>query len=248
MHAHPPYDHERIEPMLEAAWQVGIRRIILAALGFTSPVEYPSADEVRRGNELTYELVRHHPGYVFAYVYVNPNLPETLPILEEGLNQPGVVGIKLWESCRDRNGKLDPVFPVLELAGARRVPVLCHCFYRTGGNLPGELSPSDMVVLAERFPKTRLIMAHLGGKWIQGVNAIKRHSNIWTDFSGTRASMGSVEYAVQELGAERVLFGSDTFFRNPAVMLAKVAAAELAEADQRRIVWDNATRLFFGEG
>lgn len=248
MHAHPPYDHERIEPMLEAAWRVGIQRIIVAALGFSGLIEYPSADEVVRGNQVAYDLVRRHPGKVFAYVYVNPNLPETMQILDDGLRQQGVVGIKLWESCRDSRGRLDPVFPVLELAGARGVPVLCHCFYRTEKNLPGELSPNDIAFLAKRYPNTRLIMAHLGGKWVQGVRAIKPYPNVWTDISGTRAYMGSVEFAVKELGAERVLFGSDTYFRNPAVMLSKVAAADLDESAKRRIVWDNAARLYFGEG
>ncbi len=245
MHVHPPYDRERTEPMLEAAWRVGIRRVIVAALGFSGMIEYPSAEEVIRGNQVTFDLIARHPNQVFGYVYVNPNLPETRQILEEGLLQPGVVGIKLWESCRDSNGRLDPVFPVLELAGARGVPVLCHCFYRTEKNLPGELSPNDMVYLAERFPNTRLVMAHLGGKWVQGVRAIKPYPNVWADISGTRAYMGSVEYAVKELGAERVLFGSDAYFRNPAVMLAKVAAADVDVADKRRILWDNAARLFF---
>ncbi len=72
---------------------------------------------------------------------------------------------------------------MLELAGAHGVPVLCHCFFRTPENLPGELSPNDIAYLAERYPKTRLIMAHLGAKWMQGVRAVKPYSNVWTDFS-----------------------------------------------------------------
>jgi predicted TIM-barrel fold metal-dependent hydrolase len=60
--------------------------------------------------------------------------------------------------------------------------------------------------------------------------------------------MGSVEFAVRELGAGRVLYGSDAFIRAFAAMLAKVAAAELDPLDKRRIVWDNSAALFFGEG
>ena len=79
------------------------------------------------------------------------------------------------------------------------------------------------------------------------MKAIKPLSNIWTDISGSRAYLGSVEYAVKELGVRRVLFGSDAFIRNPAAMLAKIAGAALDIADKRRIVWDNSAELFFRE-
>ena len=247
MHAHPPYDLSQTEPMLAAARRAGIERLILCSLGYSDMIAYPPVDEVRRGNERVIGLIDRHPGFVSGLVYVNPNLSETRSILEEGLQHPGIVGVKLWISCRDEQGHLDPVYPVLELAAERNVPVLCHAFYRSGGNLPGELSPTDIAHLAARYPQARLIMAHMGGQWIQGVRAIRPYPNVWTDFSGGRAYMGSVEFAVRELGAGRVLYGSDAFIRAFAVMLAKVAAAELDPPDKRRIVWDNSAALFFGE-
>lgn len=152
MHAHPPYDPAQVEPLLAAAWRAGIRRIILTQLGYSAISPYPTCDEVERGNQAVYDMIARHPGFVFGYVYVNPNLPETPAMLEDGLARPGVVGIKLWISCRDSVGRLDPVYPVLELAAARQTPVLIHAFYRTGGSLPGELSPTDIAHLAARFP------------------------------------------------------------------------------------------------
>jgi predicted TIM-barrel fold metal-dependent hydrolase len=248
MHAHLPTDRSQIEPMLAAARRAGIERLILSSLGYSDMIPYPSLDEVRRGNEELYRLIDRFPGFVFGLVYVNPNHPEAKAILEEGLQQRGIVGIKLWISCRDEQGRLNPVYPVLEFATERGVPVLCHAFYRSGGNLPGELSPTDMVHLATRYPQTRLVMAHMGGQWIHGVRAIKTCPNVWTDLSGGRAYMGSVEFAVRELGVSRVLYGSDAFIRAFAVMLAKVAAAEVDLSSKRRIVWDNSAALFFGEG
>ncbi|MEA3336159.1 MAG: amidohydrolase family protein [Chloroflexota bacterium] len=245
MHAHPPYDRCQTEPMLEAARRVGVERLILCSIGHSDMIPYPPVGEVRQGNDEVFDLIDRHPGFVFGLVYVNPNHPETLTILEEGFQHSGVVGIKLWISCRDEYGRLDPVYPVFEFAAARRVPVLCHSFYRTGGNLPGELSPSDISHLATRYPAARLVMAHMGGQWLRGVRAIKPYPNVWTDFSGGRAYMGSLEFAVRELGADRVVYGSDAFIRAFAPMLAKVAAAELDLAAKRQIVWDNSAALFF---
>jgi len=246
MHAHPPYDRSQTEPMLTAARRVGIERLILCSVGYSDMIPYPPVEEVRQGNEEVFGLIDRHPGFVFGLVYVNPNHAETLTILEEGFQHPGVVGIKLWISCRDERGRLDPVYPVFEFATARKVPVLCHSFYRTGGNLLGELSPSDIAHLAVRYPAAHLVMAHMGGQWFRGVRAIKPYPNVWTDFSGGRAYMGSLEFAVRELGADRVVYGSDAFIRAFAPMLAKVAAAELDMAAKRKIVWDNSATLFFG--
>lgn len=248
MHAHPPQGADRVQRMLAAARQVGIERLILCSVGPSNAPHYPSLAEVRRANEHVAKLIEEHPGFVFGLAYVNPNHADAIDLLERRLRQPGFLGIKLWISCRDERGRLDPVYPVLEFASQRQVPVLCHAFYRAGGNLPGELSPADVARLAARYPKARLVMAHLGGQWSRGIRSIGSYPNVWTDFSGSRAYMGSVEFAVSELGDRRVLYGSDAYFRSFAAMSSKVAAARLELSQKRRIVWENSAALFFREG
>jgi hypothetical protein len=247
MHAHPPFERAKAGAMLDAARRVGIARIILCAIGYSEMVEYPSLEEVRRGNEEVFILAARYPGFAYGLVYVNPNHPDTLSILEDGLGRPGVVGIKLWVSCRDDEGRLDPVYPVLAFAQARQVPVLIHAFYRTGGNQRGELSPTDIALLAQRYPRAAIVMAHLGGQWQRGVRVVRPCANVFVDCSGSRAYLGSVEHAVRELGAGRVLFGSDAYLRAFSGQVAKVVAAEIDDAAKRRILWDNSARLFFGE-
>ena len=116
MHTHPPPDRGKMGAMLDAARAVGITRVIMSSLGYTDMVPYPSPEDVRRGNEEVLSLVDRYRGLVYGYVYVNPNHADALKVVEEGLARPGIVGIKLWISCRDEAGRLDPVYPVLELA------------------------------------------------------------------------------------------------------------------------------------
>jgi predicted TIM-barrel fold metal-dependent hydrolase len=52
-----------------------------------------------------------------------------------------------------------------------------------------------------------------------------------------------VEKAVEVLGAERVLYGSDAPGRNYAAQLAKVQYAEISEADKALVLGGNAVRL-----
>jgi predicted TIM-barrel fold metal-dependent hydrolase len=246
MHVHPPPGEGRIEALFEAARQVGIARLILSDLGQGEWRQNPHVEHVRRANERVYRIVADHPNFAYGLVYVNPNHAETRDILEEGLAQSGIVGIKLWVSCRDEHGSIDPVYPVLELAQQRGVPVLLHSYERTGGNLHGELSPADIAGLADRYPQANLIMAHLGGLWLRGVRVVQPYPNVYADVCGSRAYLGMVEHAVRELGSERVLYGSDAHGRAFSGQIAKVIAAEIEVSDKRRILWDNSVALFLG--
>jgi predicted TIM-barrel fold metal-dependent hydrolase len=230
--------------MFDAARQVGITRLVLSDLGLGTWRHEPAIDHVRQANERVYRLVTEHAGFAYGLVYVNPNHTETRDILEEGLEQPGMVGIKLWVSCRDATGALDPVYPVLEMAQQRGVPVLLHSYDRTGGTLHGELAPADIAELARRYPQARLIMAHLGGLWLRGVRQVKPYPNVYADICGSRAYLGMVEHATRELGSERVLYGSDAYGRAFSGQIAKVIAAEIDIAEKRRILWDNSVELF----
>ena len=127
------------------------------------------------------------------------------------------------------------------------MPVLIHSYDRSGGNLRGELAPGDIAHLARRYPSVSIIAAHLGGLWQCGPRVVRLCANVYMDVCGSRAYVGMVEHAVDVLGAERVLFGSDAYGRTFVSQLAKVVGAEIDIADKRRILWDNSARLFFGE-
>lgn len=54
---------------------------------------------------------------------------------------------------------------------------------------------------------------------------------------------GLVEMAVRELGAERVIYGSDAGGRSFATQLAKVYGAEISDADKKLILGGNLRRM-----
>ena len=69
-----------------------------------------------------------------------------------------------------------------------------------------------MQAFADKYPNMKLIIAHLGS--IEHINAIKaaKHGNIYTDTSGYLSSLNNViEYAVDAIGSERILFGTDMY-------------------------------------
>jgi hypothetical protein len=103
--------------------------------------------------------------------------------------------------------------------------------------------PEDVATLARRHPNVRIIMAHLTGCGVRGVLAVKDCPNVWVDTSGAAPETGIVEYAVAQLGAARILYGSDVPIRDFAVALARITGSRLSAGDRAMILHGNARRL-----
>jgi predicted TIM-barrel fold metal-dependent hydrolase len=87
--------------------------------------------------------------------------------------------------------------------------MLVHTWRKSTGNLPNESTPTDMAALARRYPEGRFQMAHFGGDWEFGLRAIRSCPNVWADFSGSVNEYGAYELAIELLGEDRIVFGTD---------------------------------------
>ena len=110
---------------------------------------------------------------------------------------------------------------------------------------------ADYVRFANAYPEMKLIIAHLGCGWdgdlTHQVRAIQqsRHGNLFTDTSSAKSiTPNLIEWAVREIGAERVLFGTDTPLYSAPMQRARIDHAEISELDKRLILAENAMRLF----
>ena len=56
--------------------------------------------------------------------------------------------------------------------------------------------------------------------------------------------LSAVREFIRTIPAERMLFGTDAPLLDPAFVLGTYQDAEIPAADQDRIYWDNAARLF----
>jgi predicted TIM-barrel fold metal-dependent hydrolase len=147
-----------------------------------------------------------------------------------------MVGIKLWVARRCNDPAIDPI-----IARARelKAAIYQHTWIKTGGNDPGESRPQDLVELASRHPGTPMICGHTGGNWELGIRTVRGTPEISIDLAGSDPAAGFVEMAVRELGARRVIYGSDVGGRSFASQLAKVRSAALAPAHRRAILGGN---------
>lgn len=235
MHAHIWNGREKecADAMRKAAEHYGIEKILISALGS----HYPDRDEVRYLNEQTEKLIREDKLFG-GYVTVSPEHDNALEVLKKGIETQGMIGLKIWVSCLCDDKCCDPLYAY---CAENQIPVLIHVFKKTVGQLPCEATGVHMVNAACRHPDTRFIMAHLGGNSYHGVRLIRDLPNVWTDFSGGCCRASDVPYAVEQLGAERIVFGTDNAY---AMNLGQVLDAGLSQEQRELILWKNTAELF----
>lgn len=230
---------EKLDNLLKFADRMGIERVIVF-MGYPWDCD-PSPDEVRRQNDQVLQAVEHSRGRAFGFVYLNPKYTEeSIEELDRCVRDGPLVGVKLWVAVRCHEKCLDPI---VQHAAHLKAPVLQHTWYKITGNLPGESTAVDLAELAVRHPTASFIAAHSGGDWERGVRAIRSAKNITAEICGGDPTAGFVEMAVRELGAERVMYGSDFAGRSFASQLAKVLGANIPENAKRLILAGNIKRM-----
>jgi predicted TIM-barrel fold metal-dependent hydrolase len=103
--------------------------------------------------------------------------------------------------------------------------------------------PIQVAEMAASFPGVDMIMAHLGGDWENGIREVADVPSVSVDTCGSINEAGMVEMAVEVLGAERVLFGSDAPGSGYLPNIGKVTSARIEEDDKALILGGNIARL-----
>lgn len=225
------YTPEQIVAVMDAA---GIERSVVFAMSTTT----------RRSLEMAAEAVERFPDRLIPYAYALPSYER--PVIDElraAIEELGFRGIKLHiGECRLREYIADPVFA---LAGELGVPCLI--------DLGGDLATGERI--AASFAETKLIYAHFGRYLCTDVPLIEsfialaeRHANVYLDTAGVVLSW-TIREAVQRLGAERVLFGTDSPYPRPDEVtmlrdgIRQIRALELSPEDEAMVLGGSIARL-----
>ena len=199
---------------------------------------YPTLDELHEANRQVYALTQRCPGAILGYCYVNPSLGEaSLTEFRRCVEELGMVGMKWWIALRASDPRGEMFFAQ---AAEYRVPILIHAWVKANGNAPGESLPQDVRVAAERFPETIFLMAHRGGDWQYGKKAARGMTNLFVDVGGPN-EMGIVEEMVSDVGADRLVLGSDNV--DLSYCLGVVQGAQISEQERTQILGGTAQRL-----
>jgi predicted TIM-barrel fold metal-dependent hydrolase len=194
-----------------------------------------------QGNADAEACVGDHPGIRFWSI-IDPRVPETYEQTDRLLSHPRCMGIKIHPHAHQFEIQEfgSQIFP---FADERNAIVLTH-----SGDVGSY--PEDFVPFANRHARVQVILAHLGnsddGSIMRQVQAIQhgRNGNLWVDTSSARSMFsGLVEWAVEQIGSDRLLFGSDTPLYWAGAQKGRIETAEIDGTAKRSILYDNAAAL-----
>ncbi len=229
-----PIDNVSPLQMTENMKRLGIDRTIVShSLSLTY--------DFREGNRLLSKIIRNHPGKIFGYTTVNLNYyEESIGEMKKYLNSnSGFVGVKVHPLLNRRRFDTPEGYKIAEQAALMGIPILIHTF-----NSDLE-SPLHAAEVARKVSGVKIILAHMGGfEWLDGIQTALECENLWLEICSTANEPAKIEEAVRAVGAERILFGTDSTLFVPDYSWGMLQDADISGHQRTLIAGLNAGRLF----
>ncbi len=243
MHGHIFYsnlENDKRE-VLETIERYGIDCVYLSAIELSNQV--PNEEEVDLWNGAQYAFEAEHPECIRSYCRVNFLNKNAVEVAKRGIYDHNVIGLKLLCEAPMDDMRINPV---VEEAIKANVPLLIHASHKAPGSpmYPQESHSRHIANLAQRYPEAKIVMAHTGGNAYLAVKTVKPYPNVAIDISGSLLRSGTLEYTVEHLGADRVVFGSDFPYVPYAICAGKVEEADLSDEIKDKIWYRNSLRIY----
>lgn len=220
------------------------------AVVFGFPWKNP--ETARRHNDYIREAAEHYPGRLIPFacfdVLSDEAVREAERCVENGFS--GLGELALYDSGFDRQ-VIGRLAPLMAICLENNLPVLIHTNEPVGHAYPGKapLALGQIYDLIRSFPNNTLILAHWGGGIFfyhlarKEVKGSLEHVYFDTAASPFLYDPAIFAIAVQIVGKEKILFGSD-FPLLPPDRYFDQMRAQLSSSDIDCICGDNAARLF----
>ncbi|MFC1885964.1 amidohydrolase family protein [Thermodesulfobacteriota bacterium] len=203
-----------------------------------------------RRNEWSCEVSREHPELI-TFITLDLSMdPQTMKneILDK-INNHGAKGIKLHPSAQRFYPYDRRLWPCYETAQELGIPIIVHA-----GELdmfPTQFAlPKYYLDALHSFPELPLVLAHIARPfWDEAKDMAKRFPNLTFDCTGilhedfAQISDEFFVSMVREIGVERVMFGTDIPFVDPAPQIERMKRLDLSEEEKRLIFSENAKRI-----
>ena len=197
--------------------------------------------DMEEGNKRLFDSIENENG-LYGYVVVNGNyIKESLLEIQKYENHKKFVGIKFGPPyCEVHNSSpvMNPIFDYLE---RNDIPILFHCLGEE------EVStPEGLLEVNNNFPNMKILAGHMGGYEYERAIACAEsgNENYLLEICGTNSSVDKIKLAVDAIGKERILFGSDYSLLSAAPDVGRVLDANITDDDREHIFYKNAVRVF----
>lgn len=201
-------------------------------------------------NDEMLAALQKYPDRFIGSVLVNPNYSEEIEgeIKRCFKAHPSVrmIGEVHPTSYQHRYPVTGPKYePLWEYASKFKIPILIHSGPTSEKPLCG---PSEIAKIAKAYPDIPILIGHTGGydSWEmleESIEVTKKYDNLFQEICAMGRYFGVVEYLVEKLSAERVIFGTDAPFHDWSAEIAHVAYAKISDGDKEKIFGQNILNL-----
>ncbi|MCL4386302.1 MAG: amidohydrolase family protein [Cyanobacteria bacterium] len=208
------------------------------------------------GIKNTLEIIKKNKDFAYAYLVYNPNyIEKSLNIIDKYYSDDSsltknIIGIKMHPE--DHQCSIDdPRYENLWQAALEKdIPILSHTWNPNVANRNQKFADALLFEkIANRYPELKIILGHAGAKdyyYFEVIKMLKRckSKNVFVDTAGDIFYSGMIELFTNEVGSERVLFGTDIPWCDPLYQLINIINADISAKDRENIFFNNAVRIF----
>ena len=182
---------------------------------------------------------------LYSFGSLHPADPDALSWVDR-LAEDGFKGIKLHPEFQNIYADSDEMTAVCRRAAQYGMTVVLHAGRDIGYLPPVKTEPDMLLRLIDRVPDLKLVAAHLGGWMMWDEVAAKLVGTpIYFDtaFIADFIDKVAARDIINAHGADKVLFGSDAPWEDPAKTLKFLRSLSIAPEDLKKICGTNAAGL-----
>jgi predicted TIM-barrel fold metal-dependent hydrolase len=211
-----------------------------------------NADTFTMHNDYIMEMVQKHPDRFIGLGCFEPSgshiIAETERCLAGGLS--GIGELAYYESGIDEPA-LDRLAPIMDMCAQRDLPVLIHTNEPVGHDYHGKtpITLAQIYRLIKRFPVNKIVLAHWGGGLfffgLMKKDVREALENVYFDTAASPFLYEPEVYqiAIQLIGVDKILFGSDFPLLPPARYLSEMQNAGVTNIQAAKICAENAQKI-----
>lgn len=198
----------------------------------------------KAGNDVAARAARRYPDRLIPFAVADPNWDDIRGELQRCFDELGMQMIKIHPALHETMPGNPSYEPVWEFAHERECLVVTHARM-------GDEEREGFTRAAKEHPDMTLMLYHAGRGWDRVddfVAVAEECPNILLEITFSYNVDGIIEYLIDEVGPERVFFGTDIGVRAPESQVGWATYAKINEDERRLHMRENGLRLLAEQG
>ncbi|MDF2670334.1 MAG: hypothetical protein K0R67_2640 [Paenibacillus sp.] len=226
-----------IDSMISMYRLLGIRRMSIA------PWAGINGGDSEAGNEIAVQAISKYPDEVEGYAVIDPNYVSDVEAEARKWHQEKrFKGMKPYYYL-SHIPYTDPIYEPWWKLGNE----LCLYALVDPAGQSDSVYISQIEELARLYPNVAIFMDHGARSFEIAVlyaKTAKAYPNVYLQLTYTTVTLGAIEYLVREVGADKVLFGTDSPMRDPRPQVGWLVYANLSLDEKIAVFGGNMKRIW----